>query len=54
MQQKKRADKLPTQKGLEIGNTYRCAVQCSGDPQGSYTGVPHDSKEKPEQDADDL
>lgn len=27
---------------------------CATDPNGSYTGVPENSKEKPIQDADDL
>ncbi len=38
-------------KAMEIAET---GVQSITDPNGSYTGVPSDPKEKPVQDADDL
>ena len=40
----------------EWTNERPCEVvdPCNTDPQGMYTGVPHEPYEKPVQDADDL
>lgn len=41
----------PMKKAMEVAKTHTQSVT---DPDGMYTGVPENPKEKPVQDADDL
>lgn len=50
--QKKKQDISPTDGAINIVKREKDGV--IADPQGSYTGLPADKKEKPVQDADDL
>ena len=50
MKDKKPKDFYPTRKAKKINELYSPDT----DPQGSYTGKPENTREKPVQDADDL
>lgn len=50
----KKKDKNTMKKAMEAVEAYVAVDSIKTDPNGSYTGVCDDKKEKPVQDADDL
>ncbi len=51
---KKKKNQIPTDKALEAVRAYCDESSLQTDPNGSYTGVCAEEREKPVQDADDL